>query len=128
MKIAKADRDDFDRTLNFLNACELALDKDKYSLTSPEDNWLDLDDSDPDKKMILGIRNRLAEEEGVKEKYVDTRIVMYEYLQRKFRAASCCWRRVYWAADVLISNCCDPTEDCLEFYPGIEIFNVANEQ
>ena len=129
MNVAKADRDDLKATLDFLHAAELALDEEKYSICSPYEKWQrNLNDEDPDKKMILGIRKRIAEEEGKKEKNVDERIVMYEFLQRKFAHVSCGnWYRVYLAADLLIEQACDPTEDHLAFYPGMECFHVAPE-
>lgn len=38
------------------------------------------------------------------------------------------WRRVIMAAEVLIDNCCDPTEETLQFSPYLEEFHVAPEQ
>ena len=129
LTVAKADKDDRQTTLDFLEAAELALDNERFSfLRSPQDKWeKNLDDDDPDKIIILAIRKSIAEEEGIKEKNVDNRILMYEFLQLKFSQASCNWRRVLWAADLLIEQACDPTEDYLAFYPGMECFHVAPE-
>ncbi len=128
MTVAKADKDDLQTTLDFLNACETALEKQKFSFNNPQDNWEDFDDGDEDKILILQLKKRVAKEERIALEDVDNRIVMYEFLQEKFNAASCNWRRVYYAADILIQNCCDPTEDHLAFYPGFELFHVAAEQ
>lgn len=127
MTIAKADKDDLETTIQFLNAAELALDRDKFSFQSAEDNWEDLDDEDEDKILILKIRKNIAEEEGKDEDRVDNRILMYEFLQAKFAKCNCNWRRVYYAADSLIDFCCDPTEDHLALYPGFELFHVSTE-
>lgn len=123
MRMAKASKEDFNSVHAFMNACELCLEKEKFSFQAPEDNWEDLDDEDEDKQLILRIKKELEEDEGE----VDNRILMYEFLVRKFRQASCDWRRVYWAADILIDNVCDPTESHLAFYPGYDLQHVAAE-
>lgn len=38
------------------------------------------------------------------------------------------WRRVVWAADILIDTCCDPTEDTLQWSPYLNEQHVAPEQ
>lgn len=38
------------------------------------------------------------------------------------------WRRVVWAADLLIELCCDPTEDVLAKSPYFQEMHVAPEQ
>lgn len=38
------------------------------------------------------------------------------------------WRRVVWAADILIEDCCDPTESHLAYSPYLEQRHVAPEQ
>lgn len=38
------------------------------------------------------------------------------------------WRRVLMAADVLIDNVCDPTEDVLGYHPSFHQLHVAPEQ
>lgn len=127
MKYAKADKDDLETTLQFLHAAELALDRDKFSFQSPEDNWEDLDDEDEDKILILKLRKGIAEDDGISKKSVDNRILMYEFLREKFSRCNCNWRRVHYAADALIDFCCDPTEDHLAMYPGFELFHVSTE-
>ena len=128
MTVAKADKDDLQTTLDFLQASELALEGAKFSMSSPEENWEELDEDDDDKKLILRIKKQLIHYEGIPERDLDNRILMYEYLKRKFASASCNWRRVYYAADLLIENFCDPTLDHLSSLPGIELFHVAPEQ
>lgn len=125
MKMTKADQNDLQSTKDFMNACELALESGKFSLSCPEDNWEDLDEEDEDRILIERIKRNLEEEEGGS---VDNRILMYEFLKKKFATASCNWRRVLWGADMLIENVCDPMEDHLAFFPGFELFHVAPEQ
>jgi hypothetical protein len=38
------------------------------------------------------------------------------------------WRRVVWAADLLIEQCCDSTEDHLAISPYFQELHVAPEQ
>jgi hypothetical protein len=128
MKVAKADNEDLETTSEFLNACELVLESGRFSLSSAEDNWEDMDDEDEDKELIIRIRRGVAEEEGISEGDVDNRILMYEFLKKKFKKASCNWRRVYYAAEILIENVCDPTESHLAFHPSFETFHVMPEQ
>lgn len=126
MTIAKADTNDLETTLNFLNACGEVLENKKFSFTAPEDEWQDWDEDDEDRILIEKIRANIAEEECLRPERVDNRILMYEFLKRKFAPASCNWRRVYYAADALLPFM-DPTEDHLEFHPGIDMFHVAPE-
>lgn len=128
MKIAKASKEDLAAVQDFLLACELSLDRGKFSLFASEDQWLELDDDDDDKKRILKIRKGIAEDEGCEPEEVDNRILMFEWLKSKFYHASCSWRRVHIAADVLIDNCTDPTEDVLAWYPGVVVEHVEREQ
>lgn len=127
MKMAKADKEDFKALREFLNACDNVLEREKWSLRSPEDNWKGWDEEDEDRKLIERIRFNESRESGRDEEDIDPRILMYEFLQYKFKNAYR-WQRVYWAADILIDNCCDPTEDCLAFYPGYTLNHVEPEQ
>ena len=128
MKVARADANDLQTTLDFLKVCEENLESGKFSFNNAFDNWEDLDDEDEDKIAILKLQKVLAEEEGVEVEELDNRILLYEWLSRKFKACSCNWRRVYWAADILLGCATDPTERCLEWAPGIEQLHVAPEQ
>lgn len=127
MKIAKADGEDLKTTIDFLNACDAIWDN-RFSMRPPENEWEEWDDDDEEKAFILKLRKDLAADEGIKESDVDNRALMYEYLRHRFLNCSTKWRRVVWAADVLIDTFCDPTEDVLASLPGIELFHVAPEQ
>jgi hypothetical protein len=115
-------------TKAFFNASELALEREKFSLKSAEDNWLDLDDDDDDKITILKIRAFIHANEEIDEEDIDSRILLYEFLKAKFRSTSSSWNRVQLAADILIDNCCDPTKDYLDFARGTQFLHVAPEQ
>jgi hypothetical protein len=129
MKIAKATNEDMDKTRGFLQTCESIWDnRNRFSFRLSEREWESWDEDDPDYLECLKIRKEISLEEDFEEKHVDGRLVMYEFIMRKYKKADCHWNRVIMAADVLIDNCCDPTEDHLEFYPGFELFHVANEQ
>jgi hypothetical protein len=128
MKIAKADTQDLDTTLAYLMASDLALDAGKFSMACAYDNWEYLDEDDEDRKLIERLRKDLAEEEGVRPERLDSRILMYEFLQHKFAACNCNWRRVYYAATALIDFVCDPNEDHLATHPCFEMMHVAPEQ
>lgn len=128
MKVAKPDKQDFKGILDFMNAAEMALERQKFGITSSEDNWEEyLDEDDKDYKLIITMRKRIADEEGCDPENVDNRILMFEYLQRKFAASSSGWRRVYWAADILLDTCTDTYDHCLAWRPDAVLLHVANE-
>lgn len=126
MKIAKASEQDLDSTLAFLQAAQAVLEKEKFSFVDSANNWENWDEDDDDKILILKIKKELQEEERHSD--IDNRILMYEFLNRKFKSCSSRFMRVYLAASCLIPEVTDPTEDHLAFYPGFELFHVANEQ
>jgi hypothetical protein len=129
LRIAKATEDDIDTTRNFLQSCEVFWDNRQiFSLRELESDWENWDDDDPDKIELKKIQRELADEEGIKIKFLDNRLVIYEYIKRKYKRADNKWGRVIMAADILIDNCCDPTENHLAFYPAFEMFHVAPEQ
>jgi hypothetical protein len=129
MRVAKASDKDIEVTRDFLQACESLWDsRNQYCLRPSEKEWLSWDEDEPDYKECVRIRKEVAMEEGLAEREVDNRLVMYEFLMKKYKRADCHWGRVIMAADVLIDNVCDPTERTLEFYPGFECFHVAPEQ
>lgn len=127
MRIAKATPEDFEGLRDFRHFCEGVLEKQRFSLRSPEDNWEEWDDDDEDKQWILKMRKEIAEEEGIEPEDVDIRIVLYECLKRIYRKANG-WYRVTTAADVLIDNVCDPQKDYLDYRPSLEEIHVAPEQ
>lgn len=128
IRVGKASPKDIEITNDFLHACEQFWDnRRRYSLSDLESEWEDWDDEDEDKISLLKIRKELAQELGYSECDIDNRLIVYEFLKSKYKKADNRWGRVVMAADVLIDNCCDPTETHLAFYPGIELFHVAPE-
>lgn len=127
MRVHKADEKDFEGLNNFLTACEETLEKEKFSLQSPEEQWKEWDKDDDDYRLMCKIREDIAVEEDIPEDKVDNRIVCYEFLLRKFRPASG-WRQVYWAATILVEQVCDEHKDYLDYHPSFVQQHVANEQ
>ena len=125
MRIHKMGSDELKEVLEFKNAAELMLERGKFSLTESFDEWRDMDDGDPDKIEIQKIQKRLCKEEDTDEEHLDGRILAYEYLKRKYTGRL--WLAII-TADTLIDNCCDPTKDYLDFYPGCEQLHVMPEQ
>ena len=126
MKIAKPTPKMFEAVREFIDACEGVLERQKWSLTSPEDEWESgWDEDNEDRIELMAIKENIAQESGCDISDVDNRAVCYEWLKRKY-----CNRlsHISMTADVLLDNCCDPTDDCLAFYPGIQILHVAPEQ
>jgi hypothetical protein len=129
LTIAKATEQDIDATRHFLQMCEAFWDnRNRYSLRELESDWENWDDDDPDKIEMLRIQRNIADEEGKNIKCIDNRLIVYEFLKCKYKKADNKWGRVIMAADVLIDNCCDPTERHLAFHPSFETFHVAPEQ
>jgi hypothetical protein len=129
LRIAKASENDIELTRDYLQACEQFWDnRPIYSLTELEIDWENWDDDDPEKDALIKIRKELAIEEGLSESDVDNRLIVYEYIKRKYKKADNKWQRVVMAADILIDNCCDPTVSHLAFYPAFEMFHVSPEQ
>lgn len=125
LTLAKADQEDFNAVLTFMNACELALDAGKFSLHYAYDKWEDLDEDDPVRIEIENIKTELKEEEWGT---ISNDQVMYEYLRRKFESASSAWRRVYWLAEMMERNVCDPTQDHVALHPCFSFQHVETEQ
>lgn len=129
LRVAKADEEDIKSTREFLQACELFWDsRPAYSFVSKEDQWLSWENDDPEKMELLKIRKRISEEDGVDEEDVDNRLVLFEFIKRRYKKADSSWGRVIMAADCLIDNCCDPMQSHLAFYPGFVLFHVVPEQ
>lgn len=129
IRVAKASEKDIELTRDFLQMCEAFWDnRNVFSLHELESDWENWDDDDQDKKLLLKIRQDLCDEEGIKVKQLDNRLVVYEFLKRKYKKADNRWGRVVMAAEVLIDNVCDPTEGHLAFFPAFEMFHVAPEQ
>ena len=126
--MAKADDQDFKTTLAFLQACEQMWSKRHFEWNEPDEEWESWDDDDEDKQRFLKIRKRIAEEERISESDVDYRIIVYEFIRSKYKSCDCNWARVYWAAQILIPDVCDPQKDYLDYSPYLEEFHVAPEQ
>lgn len=128
MYIAKADDKDFELAREFKHACEGIWGR-NYSLRADHNCWEDdWDNEDEDYLYLMSIKKRMAKEEGIDIEEVDNRIVIYEWLRKKFKAAEGSMGRVVMAADCLITSVCDPMQDILAFHPGFEFYHVAAEQ
>jgi hypothetical protein len=129
LRVAKASEQDIEITRSFLQACEFFWDaRPIYSLRDLESDWETWDDDDEHKQELLQIKQELCDYEGLSESEIDNRLIVYEFLKRRYKIADNKWGRVLTAAEVLIDNCCDPTERHLAFYPAFEMFHVAPEQ
>jgi hypothetical protein len=129
MRMAKATTNDFDTTRKFLQSCEMMWDnRDRYSFIDLEGQWETWDDEDEDKIELLKIRQELCDEEGVNVKQLDNRLVIYEFIKRRYKRCDCNWGRVVMGADILIEQVCDPQKDYLDYSPYLEEFHVAPEQ
>ena len=121
MKVAKADKDDFERVWNFFIPVEALFDN-RHGCYHDED-WRDWDDDDEDKKELLEIENQLREEEGEDIwGRVDNRLVLFEFIKRRFQAAEYCGGigRILTDAETLIESVCDPDLDYIEYRPEIK--------
>jgi hypothetical protein len=128
MRMAKADEKDFETTLTFLKAAENMWSKRPYEWNEPCEEWDDWDDEDEDKQLLLRLRSRIAKEERISESDVDNRIVIYEFLRLKYKECDCNWARVYWAAQILVPEVCDPQKDYLDYSPYLEELHTDKEQ
>lgn len=128
IKVAKATERDIHGTRDFMQAAELALEVERFSLSDAAAKWRELDSDDDDWKLIIHLRKELAEELDIDQMDVDDRLTMYEFLKEKFRRNAIGWQRTVIAADVLIDNVCDPTGTVLDFHPGFDFNHVAAEQ
>lgn len=126
MKIAKPTNDILDSVRAFMNVCEFVLERDKWSMSAPEDRYLDgdVDDNDDDVRAMLAIRKDLAEELYCEENEVDNRIVCFEYLKRKYTGRE---KHVLLTAEVLIDNVCDPQKSHLDYSPYLEVVHVDGD-
>lgn len=121
MRVAKATKDDFDKTTSFLSSMEALFDtRNRYSLRNYEEDWKGWDDDDDDKKLILRCQKELSEEGGCDPDEVDNRLILFEFIKQKYQACDCSWNRVVWGASVLIDNACDPTLSHLDWHPFID--------
>ncbi len=126
MKVAKATPEEFPPVQRFINRMESLLKPGRFR--SSEEDWRDWDDDDEDKNLLLEIEEELRETEQDEEP--DNRIVLFEYIKRKWNEANRCgsFGRIVMDAAVLIDNVCDPALDYLEYRPEmLEAFKTYNE-
>ena len=116
MTVAKATEEEFERVYGFLHPMEALFDG--RGFFSNEEDWRDWDDDDEDKQLLLNIEKVLQDEEG---DYVDNRLILYEFMKKKFLKANYSGSigRILFDCQTLIDNCCDPDLDYLEFKPSI---------
>lgn len=121
MKVAKAESEEFDKVYNFINIMETLFDTDGF--WSHEESWRDWDDDDPDKQLLLEIEKEVKESDGEDIwDGVDNRLILYEFIKRKWQSANYCgsFGRIVCDANILIDNVCDPNLDYLEYKPDIK--------
>ena len=131
LKMAKADPEEFDKVMNFVNVMDDFFDSKFFST---EEDWREWDDDNEDKKMLFEIEKELIEDgEGISvwDDHPDNRLILYEFIKRKWRHAnfSGSFQRIIMDAEVLIENACDPDLDYLEYKPEIQkAIEEYNEQ
>lgn len=119
MRIAKATPEDFQAVRDLLQPMGELFDT-RYGFLCDED-WKYWDEDGVDKQELLEIRAELARSEHEDEEHVDNRLILYEFIKRRFKRANRgSWQRVVIAADALIGAFCDPHEDCLALRPELE--------
>ena len=130
MKVGKASPEEFDMVTGFINVMEDLFGG--RSFFSQEESWREWDDDDEDKKLLLEIEKEVKEEDGESVwDGVDNRLILYEFIKRKWRKVNYCgsFGRIVMDAEVLIDNACDLNLDYLEFKPEImEAINEYNEK
>ena len=119
MKVARADEDDFKRVRDFFNPVSQLFDN-RYG--DCEEDWRGWPDDDKDKKLLLQIEKEIKDEDGDSIWGVDNRLILYEFIKRKFQAAEYAggMGRVITNAEVLVEDVCDSNLDYLEFKPEIK--------
>lgn len=123
LKMAKANLEEFERTMKFVNIMEALFEPHHYSLIDSETSWRDWDDDDEDKQLLLEIEKEVLEEDGdCWDGRPDNRIVLFEFIKRKWKESnySGSFGRIIMDAEVLIDNACDPDLDYLEWKPEIK--------
>lgn len=121
--MAKANPEEFERTMKFVNIMEALFESNPYSLMESETSWREWDDDDEDKQLLLEIEKEVAEEYGASwDGKPDSRLVLFEFIKRKWKEAnySGSFGRIIVDAEVLIDNACDPELDYLEWKPEIK--------
>ena len=120
LKMAKAEKEEFELTMGFVRVMEALFES--RSFFSNEEDWRNWPDDDEDKKRLLEIEKEVIDEDGTCwDGKPDNRLVLYEFIKRKWRAANFygSFGRIIMDAEILIDNACDPELDYLEFKPEI---------
>jgi len=120
MKVAKADKEEFDKVYDFINVMDSLFDG---RFWSHEEEWKEWDDDNPNKNLLLKIEEEIRESDGETIwDGVDNRLIIYEFIKRKWMEANWCgsFDRIVTDAEVLIDNVCDPNLDYLEYKPEIK--------
>ena len=70
---------------------------------------------------MLEIEEEIKETDGEDIWGVDNRLILYEFIKRKWKKANWCgsFQRIVTDAEVLIEDVCDPDLDYLEYRPDI---------
>ena len=128
MRVAKASDEEFDKVWSLINVIDLLFDN---RFGSNENCWKEWDDDNEDKQMILEIAKEVEQTDGLDLfGEVDTRLVLYNFIKRKWREANCrgSIQRIVMDAQVLIDNACDPSLDYLEWRPDIRMLMEAHKE
>ena len=129
MKVAKAEKEEFDKVYDFINVMDDLFDSRFFS---HEEEWRNWDDDDEDKKLLLEIEEEIKETDGEDIWGVDNRLILYEFIKRKWKKANYygSFQRIVTDAECLIDNVCDPDIDYLEYKPEIKeaLEKYNNEQ
>lgn len=117
MKVAKADKEEFDGVYSFINIMDSLFDGRFFS---HEESWRDWDDDDEDKQLLMKIESELRDEWEGYDIFND--LILFEFIKRKWNSVNYCgsFGRIVTDAEVLIDNVCDPNLDYLEYKPDIK--------
>lgn len=125
MRIAMLPPEQFKLIIEFNQAAEAFIEREKFSFTEPFNKWKEWHDDDEDKMLVMKIQKELIANEDMEEGQIDSRIIAYEFMARKYSNRL---SHAILIAEVLIDNCCDPSKDYLDFHPSIYHNHVAPEQ
>lgn len=120
MKIAKAEPEEFNKVMNFINIMEALFES--RGMFDNSECWRDWPDNDPDKQLLLKIEKEVIDEDGETLFGPDNRLILYEFIRRKWNEANWCgsFGRIVFDAQVMIENACDPDLDYLEYNKNIK--------
>lgn len=120
LRIAKADDADIEEVTLFFRLYEMVLSN-KWK----EFDINDLNEDDEDRKHLQKFIIKESDEWAKGSVGDFDYTAFFEDWQERIGHR---WRRVVMGCEIMIANACDPTEDHLAFYPGIEFKHVENEQ